>query len=210
MKFYVRTTGDRKLDSSYNQIEYSLLIDYTRQPVDSFIKQLEQISNEDAVLLEDDLVLCENFEEEINKVISEFSDTVINFFTLPHEYFTTHKSLGHFVYNQCTYYPKGVAKKIAQKMRELREPYNQYDTLENKAMRALNLPHVRYRPSLVQHLDYNTLIQKVSSNRRTIYYIDYLKKLKIDMNSAYLFTEELTEIMHQHIDTVIKQLKENN
>ena len=83
IKFYVRTTGDRILHESYNQIKYELLIDKERKPVDSFIKQLEIISDDDAVLLEDDLILCNNFEEEIIKVISENPKTIINFFCYP-------------------------------------------------------------------------------------------------------------------------------
>ena len=41
MKYYVRTTEERKLDNSYSQIEYELLIDKDHKPIDSFIKQLE-------------------------------------------------------------------------------------------------------------------------------------------------------------------------
>ena len=61
MKYYVRTTLDRKLDKTYSQIDYEFLVDKEHKPIDSFIKQLEIISEYDAVLLEDDLILCNNF-----------------------------------------------------------------------------------------------------------------------------------------------------
>ena len=54
LKFYVRTTLERQLDSSYSQIEYELLVDTEHKPIESFIDQLEQISEYDSVLLEDD------------------------------------------------------------------------------------------------------------------------------------------------------------
>lgn len=181
IKFYVRTTGERILHNSYNQINYTLLIDKDHKPVDSFIKQLELIADEDAVLLEDDLVLCNNFEEEITKAVNENPETIINFFNHPLKYFTTHKTCENFAYNQCTYYPKGLGRKVAAKMNELRKSYHQYDTLENLALKVLHLTHVVYRPTLVQHIDYNSLIQKSSGNRRCPYYIDYLKELNISI-----------------------------
>lgn len=208
IKFYVRTTGDRILHESYNQIKYELLIDKDRKPVDSFIKQLEIIADEDAVLLEDDLILCDNFEEEITKAINENPNTIINFFCYPLKYFTTHKICGGFLYNQCTYYPKGLGRKVAAKMNELRKPYHQYDTLENLALNALNLTHIMYRPVLVQHIDYNSLIQKSSGNRRCPYYIDYLKQLNISIWDAYEYKAQLIELMNKHIAAIIEELNE--
>ena len=61
IKYFVRTTGERQLDESYNQIEYELLIDKEYKPVKSLIEQLEIMNNYDSVLLEDDLILCKNF-----------------------------------------------------------------------------------------------------------------------------------------------------
>lgn len=40
MNYFVRTTNDRTLDKSYNQIPYKLIIDKDYQPIDSFIKAL--------------------------------------------------------------------------------------------------------------------------------------------------------------------------
>ena len=204
IKFYVRTTGERKLHESYNQIEYTLLIDKEHKPVDSFINQLEIISKEDAVLLEDDLVLCDNFKEEIERAIETYPNTIINFFCYPSKYFTTYKICGGFVYNQCTYYPKGLGKLIARTMAKLRKPHHQYDTLENLALNVLNLPHVMFRPTLVQHIDNGSLIQKNSSGRRCPYYIDYLKKINVSIWDAYAFKDELRKIMNEHIEKIIK------
>ena len=184
MKYYVRTTLERKLDKSYSQIEYDLLIDKEHKPIDSFIKQLEIISEEDAILLEDDLILCRNFKNRIEEVIKKYPDKIINFFTFPKQYFKT-REYQKFLWNQCTYYPKGVAKKVAEAMKIVRtENDKQYDILENNALEKLKLTHIQYRPCLVQHLDGKSLIGNHESGRMCIYFIDYLDELNIKYDDA--------------------------
>ena len=141
VKFFVRTTGERAIDQSFSQIEYELLIDKEHKPIDSFIKQLKIIDDYDAVLLEDDVILCKNFQEEVEKVIEEHRDEVINFYTRPSAFFSSH-FCQYFVYNQCTYYPKGSAKKIAIQMEKewsAEKSITDYDVLENKAIHSLNI-----------------------------------------------------------------------
>lgn len=198
IKIFIRTTGERKLHKSIEKElkgSYTLLVDKEHKPVDSFIKQLKEIDKYDSILLEDDVILCKNFLVNIEKAISEWPNQIINFFTMPHEWFTSFSTIGHFVYNQCTYYPKGISKRMAEEMERIRKPYNQYDTLENLAMYNLNIPSARYRPCLVQHIDHDTLIQKDPSRRRSPYFIDYLDELHIDYNEAYKYKEKLTELM---------------
>ena len=208
MKYYVRTTGERKLGDSYSQIEYELLIDKDHKPVDSFIKQLELISNEDSVLLEDDLELCKNFKEEIEKIISEHPNDIINFYTVPNKYFKSEYS-NVFVYNQCTYYPKGIGKIVANEMTNVRQKYKEsaYDTLENKALRNLNILVYNYRPCLVQHLDQFSLITRsrvLINSRITPYYKDYLDKLNIDYNDENLVSIYLNALNIERNKTINK------
>lgn len=204
LKFFIRTTGERKLDPSIEKElgnDYTLLIDKEHKPVDSFIKQLSTISEFDSVLLEDDVILCKEFVKEIEKAISEWPNQIINFFTMPHMFFTTSLGFHTFVYNQCTFYPKGIGKKLAEEMVKLREPYNQYDTLLNKALRSLVIPHVIYRPCLVQHIDANTFIQQSTSNtRRCIWYKDYLDELVIDIKDSWSqeAQSKLKELLNEH------------
>lgn len=117
MKYYVRTTGDRQF--SYN-INYEVLVDTERKPIRSFIDQLKYISNDNAVLLEDDVILCKNFKERIEEVVAQHPNYVINFFEDPFVFYLTETRPGiKYRNNQCTYYPKGVAKTIADKMEEI-------------------------------------------------------------------------------------------
>ena len=184
MKYFVRTTNERQLDASYNQIEYEALVDLNHQPVESFINQLEEISKYDSVLLEDDLVLCKDFKTRIENVIEQYHDSIINFFTQPNIYFKTRRSYV-FNYNQCTYYPKGLGKQLAKIMREI-DLKAGYDTLLHIALKKLNITHIQYRPCLVQHIDKKSLITNrcKSYSRQTIYFIDYLDELGIPYDEA--------------------------
>lgn len=187
VKYFVRTTLERQLDNSYSQIEYELLADTEHNPVKSFIDQLEYLGTLecDVVLLEDDLILCNEFKTKIEKVIKKYKNNIIQFFTLPSTYFTTHITDDTFKFNQCTYYPKGVLSKIANYMRKHSNdkfPYG-YDTIESWALKEYQLTYVVYRPCLVQHIDYKSLISKCNG-RRTPYFIDYLDGLNISYVDA--------------------------
>ena len=189
MKYYVRTTLERKLDETYSQIEYDLLIDKEHKPVESFIKQLEIISEENSVLLEDDLILCKNFKQKIEEIINQFPDKIINFFTFPQVYFQT-REFKKFLWNQCTYYPKNISKQIALVMKKIKKQKDeigeslQYDVLENLALEELRITHIQYRPCIIQHLDGKSLVGNKDSGRMTIYFVDYLDKLNITYEEA--------------------------
>lgn len=185
VKYFVRTTGERSFNYDLN---YELLVDKEKKPVESFISQLKYISQYDSVLLEDDLILCKDFKDKIEDVIKQYPNDIINFFYNPNTYFTTHYD-SNFCWNQCTYYPKGIALKLAEAIEPLHKsmPKIQYDMLENNALNRLGICHVQYRPCLVQHVDNDTLIQDGSSHgmRRTIYFEDYLNELGIKYEDAY-------------------------
>ena len=206
MKYYVRTTLERELDSTYSQIEYELLVDKEHKPVESFIKQLEIISDNDAVLLEDDLLLCKNFKKRIERVISRYPDKIINFFTFPIQYFKT-REFQRFIWNQCTYYPKGIAKIVAAKMQEIKNNSDiemQYDILENEALKELKITHIQNRPCLVQHLDGKSLIGNSMKGRMTIYFIDYLDELNISYEEAQSQLNKV-KLKYKLLDTKIKK-----
>ena len=179
VKYFVRTTKERPF--SYN-LEYKELIDLTHRPIESFLEQLEYIDSLgiDAVLLEDDLILCEDFTKCIEEAISRFPNNIINFYTWPDSYFETRVGQ-HFQWNQCTYYPKGSITNLVSEMRRLHEQDHKvpYDELEAKAIWNLKLTYYEYRPCLVQHIGYKSLISGINYTD-TIYFKDYLDELSID------------------------------
>ena len=205
MTYYVRTTSERQLDTSFNQISYNLIIDREHKPIDSFIDALYLISNEDAVLMEDDIILCQNFEEEITKVIKQYPNRIINFFRFPSPMDT--EETEKIIYNQCTFYPKGIAKQIADIMvalpRRTDSKKNMYSLLENEALIQLDQKVVQYVPHLVQHLDNDSILFTVTLNiRRSNYFLDYVKELGIDYAKDGLkgHTKELCQLKIEHFN----------
>lgn len=189
IKYYVRTTLERRLDSTYSQVDYELLIDKEHNARKSFVEQLEYLAtlDDDVVILEDDLILCKDFKYLIEEVINQYKNNIINFFYNPGYYFTTHLS-ETFNWNQCVYYPNSLLKILAKEMRHQYALYPnvQHDVVEGRALCMLGIPVVNYRPCLVQHLDMNTLIQGITlNNRRSPYFLDYLNELGISYDDAY-------------------------
>ena len=187
IKYYVRTTLERELNDSYNQVPYKLLIDKEHNARKSFVEQLEYLSTlkNDVVILEDDLLLCKDFKNRIEKVISEHKDEIINFFYYPKTYFKS-KVSSHFMWNQCVYYPNRLLKELAVEMRKCyeKEPLRPHDEVENIALNNLKITNYIYRPCLVQHLDYKSLISPKNGKRFTPYFIDYLDELGIFYENA--------------------------
>lgn len=208
IKYYVRTTEERDFDYD---LDYDILIDPDHKPVQAFIDALYLVSDSDVVILEDDLVLCKNFKEEIEKVIAQHPDSIINFFTEPYKYFTSHWT-EFFSYNQCTYYPKSIIRTLADKMTEI---YNRYNTkswnlVEHKALDELGITHYVYRPSLVQHKDVKSILNRGAKLQRwTPYFKDYLDELGITMEEAYSVEnrEKLQKLLSKDIEKWEKEIK---
>ena len=191
MKYYVRTTGERQFNYDIN---YETLVDTEHKPIKSFINQLKYISNDDSILLEDDLILCKNFKERIEEIIAQYPNSIINFYDSPYNFYFTEQRRGiKYRFNQCTYYPKGVSKLIADKMEEIWPRYQnikQYDFLQAYAMDELGMSYISYRPCLVQHLNGRSIIGN-SENVSTLFFIDYIEELGIDYKDVIQFKNNI-------------------
>lgn len=202
IKYYVRTTGERVFD--YSPLKYEKLIDNNHNSRKHFIESLNYIKETDSVLMEDDLILCNNFQEEIEKVINKHPNDVINFFTAPLNFFTSHYSM-NFAYNQCTYFPKDIINKIYPIILRESEKSNSifYGPLVNNALKELGIPHIVQRPALVQHKDTRSILCNCCGmSRNTIYFKDYIDKLGIryiDSNKPEN-VKKLKELLKEDID----------
>lgn len=185
IKYYVRTTGDRKFD--YSPLKYEVLVDTERSSMRHFFKCLELIQDEDAVILEDDLELCDNFQEEIEKAIAEHPDYIINFFSRYRDFYTSHLS-DRFNSNQCTYYPKGSTIPIVEKYKEKYsngEHRRYYSNYLDGILRRLGIPNYCYRPTLVQHKEIDSLLSPGKIYKeQTLYYKKYIDELGIKYEDA--------------------------
>lgn len=207
MKIFVRTIGDRQIDPTYSQINYIALIDTERKPIDSFIKALEIIGEDDALLLEDDLILCQNFLEEVHKAIERFPNKIINFFQRPHHYRPIIESQD-IEFNQCTYYPAHTASKIAEVMKTLPraltgQKKNMYSLLESTALKQLGWTLIQYRPHLVQHKDLDTTLFLYTTHfRRSLYFLDYLTELGITYEEVPKHFGKLVKLYQRQFERI--------
>lgn len=215
IKYYIRTTNERKLDRSYEQVKYELLVDTEHNARKSFVEQLEMLAelNQDCVILEDDLELCKDFKNRIESIIKENKNDIINFFFNPRDYIRTKKQQ-YFMWNQCVYYPKEILKPLSIEMRRLYElkPLKAHDEVENIALRNLKIQNIVYRPCLVQHLDFKSLVGNVSKSRISPFYINYLEEIEISYDDAHfvLNRAKLYKMLENHIEQKRKELFENN
>lgn len=191
MKYYVRTTGERDL-SQYSVLEYTPLYDYEHRPVESYIEQLRLISDDDAVLLEDDVILCKDFQNKIEDVISNHKHQIINFYQCPTMY---HKPMVYpakmFMWNQCIYYPKGIGSILADEMERLLsiKKYKQYDMLEADALYNLHINFYVHKPLLVKHIGRESLIGNNPDVSEALFFIDDLEDAGLDYNDVQTMRE---------------------
>jgi len=141
-------------------------------PMRSFLKACE-IAGDDAVLmLEDDIILTDNFREKAEVVIAENPDILINFFSLSKKYTETHYKAGkEFCMCQCNYLPAGFAKRCIDTYSEWRstERGKKYrlatDFLKGYAW-GYSKKYLVYCPSLVQHREVVSVTDKRRSSKR--------------------------------------------
>lgn len=181
MKFFVKTTGQRKLHKSFNQIKYSFLWDKKHHVGKAFFRWLKQMKRQDCVVLEDDIILCENFEARISAAIQQYPDRLINFFADYRTWQDCHWKQ-EWSNTQCVYYPKEISKKIYKfyKKYPIYKLFDKHSPLLSLTMQLMKMQHWVYFPCFVQHLDLDSLIYHKPStdgSRRTLYFIDDLVEL---------------------------------
>lgn len=177
MKIFVLTNGIRQLNNSYNQIEYILFLDKTKDIKRCYLELLKEVKDidDDILILEDDLLLCKDFENRINEVISKYKNDIINFFWKPYyRRNDTHVSREKegFCFTQCVYYPRGIINKFYN---DLSNERIAYDVNIGQALVKNNISFINYRPSLVQHIGRISLINKSNGMRMSNYFIDDLQ-----------------------------------
>jgi hypothetical protein len=214
IKYFVRTLEGRECDLP----EYvERIIDYEHKYVKSYIDALYKINDCNAVLMEDDIVLCKNFREEIEKVINKYPNNIINFFTSPSKYYTSHFS-SMFIYNQCTYFPKGMTKFLADEIMKMYIPeepgkhsIQRYGSLLNIVLCDNNIPHLIHRPCLVQHIDAKSTRDAWCGCRNTPYFKDYLDAVGITMEEAFdrQNLDKLNRLLAQDREKWYKDIKKS-
>jgi hypothetical protein len=120
---------------------------------------LEWVGAEPAILMEDDILVGENFRSQVEKVIDSHRGFLINFFSRRKkdlEYGARFEVPKMFWYNCCIYFPKGYAASIRRyydvwPAKTAEGKSHGYDILIQDWLEHYRLSFWQQVPSLVQH-----------------------------------------------------------
>jgi hypothetical protein len=146
----------------------------------SFFEACRRLNDTGGVMLEDDVLLCQNFTERLERIVSgKGRNSVINFFERPKVKLETALVGGsQFLWAQCVYLPPGFPNKCIEYYEEFRETRPlQWQGMATDVLTAFTLvkermKYWRIRPTLVQHLPFQSAIGARPRNRQTPYFID--------------------------------------
>lgn len=168
MRYILQTTNwseRRDISQLCEQIPNLEMVvdDGYRNARQTFLRSLA-LTDEPCVRIEDDIELCDNFTERIESIIQEKPNDVINFFiNYPEERFRFKSGLievpgRKFMFNQCTYYPQGIASQILKYSEE--DDTFDYDVLMAHFFDKNNINFYQYLPNIVNHKCCLSLIDK--------------------------------------------------
>lgn len=138
----------------------------TNDTCNNFIDILTKYSNDDLLLLEDDVRVCNNFISLVSNAIDEYEGEVINFHHNDHDSGSTSEiPVNKYQFNQCVFFPKRVVKKMKNYCEEFYIIYPYYvrkKIYEMEIRYALSKSHVEsfiaYEPELVKCLGFESTI----------------------------------------------------
>lgn len=174
MKIIVRKMPEMVLDKSFEQIEGQYETCFNGNAMETFIKSIEMSKDSDCLNLEDDIILCDNFLEEVNEVVKKYPNKVISFFTLKNTNETKAMLGNTFCMNQCVYMPKWFNSILLKfykhwlKTERGRKNPTGYDYMMGDLLSLLGEKYILSVPCLVQHIEMKSRINpKRSSKRQT-------------------------------------------
>lgn len=139
--------------------------DSDHSPYRTFLAVHRIMGNGPSILLEDDVLLVDNWRDRIEEVIAQHPDDLARFFTPEEQQGTEWIAGEHFAWNQCVYYPAGMSEDflayVGDSYTDFHENY--HDLLFARFLHVRRRKFLSYVPSLVQHLPVES---SVLSHRR--------------------------------------------
>lgn len=150
--------------------------DFARQPVPAFVGSLMTHYDQPHVHLEDDIYLCDNFEQRIDEAIERYPNDIIGFFpgmSRANLLYPRIYAPRQFLWNQCVYYPAWFPHKYIEwgtKNNWHGREGNRWDGTDYSVGMFLNtIPGgkwVRWWPPLVQHRHGKSMINPRRNPKR--------------------------------------------
>lgn len=173
IKFIMRTVGEVDLSEYTSNIpNLEICRDTTRNAMDTFRKSLEMIGESASVNMEDDIILCKDFMEKIQKEIEKRPDDVIQFFSMRKDDLTIGSRYipgRQFLMGQCFYLPKGMSKELLEYSKtwsRLKEHPTGLDTMIGDFLKEKKVKYWNVCPNLVDHKVCKSRIDPRRSSKR--------------------------------------------
>lgn len=132
--------------------------DTTHHAFDTWRSVLTTIGNSAAIILEDDVIVCDDWRTKVEAVIREYPEVVIQFFSMRGDDLTVGSrwQAGRtFLMNQCYYLPEGAAKALLEYTQDWAQRHPEHPTGYDVAMaewlKVTKQKYWTHVPSLVQH-----------------------------------------------------------
>lgn len=168
--------GHRQADAEYLQQHLPAAEwcwDETRSHMDTFMRSLTLAGGDACVHMEDDVILTQNFTEQLHQEIATRPDVVIQFFSRRSKDLTEGSRWDNsFIMNQCSYFPPGYSAAIAEHFAawkaggHLAKDPNGSDLMIRHWLRSRRERYWIHVPNLVEHRVARSLINSRRSTKR--------------------------------------------
>ena len=147
-----------------------------RGAMNSFLKALKTLDNDCGLLMQEDIILCENFETRVQEQIDLRPEYFINFYSMRNDDLTIGSRWdNNFIANLCFYIPKNHANAIIDWHRDYWVPSNYEGNMPTSASDLLVRSYLKKKlqqkywiviPNLVDHRIGKSAIDKRRSSKR--------------------------------------------
>lgn len=157
-----RLSNAYKLSKELKEFNTEVYLGGTRYLDNMYNVFKSNIGKDDLLMLEDDVYLCDNFIDRVEKAKDEFPDTVINFFNL--HYNTKeplYMSFTQWTECQCYFVPRRLLAQLSLYYKafiKLAPKSYECNIADNYMRYCLRENYVLYYPSLVQQYPFNSVI----------------------------------------------------
>jgi hypothetical protein len=141
----------------------------------TYLKALKMLHNKAGLLMEDDAILCDNFEQKVNKEIAKKPFNFINFFSMRKaDLEIGSRWYSDYTCNVCTYFPEGHSEKILEWHKKYWIPANYEGNMSTSAcdlflrsyFKANKIKCWLVVPNLVDHRVGKSVIDSRRSSKR--------------------------------------------
>ena len=139
----------------------------------NYVRAINYLQGTGGIIMEDDVVLTQNFVKKAQNALKEHPDQIIQFFSMRKKDIEigTRKERGsNYLMAQCTYFPAEVLKEILDYeptfYENTKHTHSPNDVLVADALKHNKRDYVVYVPNLVDHMEERSMISSSRSTKR--------------------------------------------